>query len=1289
MEESALQLRQGENFDRLKASGLLEKWVDHHPEKWNHQEWLGLISEVDHGGYMPMMIDQLGELIEQMYHDRFLAQPKRLPRSAASADQIQTVGHLATAHWTDPYDFAQRRRFEPGDFWLGRCPLSGEPLGFNDDAHIWVNAGTGGGKGATVVIPNHSLWQGSLVSIDPKGTNATVTAARRGDGNSVCDGMKQNVAVLDPMGISKVEAKYRKRFNPLDALDPNEVKFVEKASALANAIVIRPEDEKDPFWNDSSVSLLKGIILHVKTAPEFEGKRTMKTVYQLAKGGDKEGAKYFNQQNSQEDDLAMKQWQDKYKNAKGKKPDSPQKAQPANPYDVLFRLMKTNQACDDIIPDIAEEMLELKKDGASNQWKGLRSSLGRHIEFMESKGLQACMETSDFKLSDLKHDPNGMSLFLCLNLDDMKTYNRWLRMMTTLIIYEMRSDDEPMATGHRLLLCLDEFAALGYLEQIEEGFSTLREYQVKIMVVTQYLQQLKKSYEKSWHGFLSNTSLRLFFSLDEETAKEVSGWMGEAEIVLNTKNTTFSANQNTGTAVSATRTKSQGGSQGQTASQTEGSANAQGTTNSVTDGKNFSIADGQTDSSSDGSNQSQAMGTGITSTQGDGGSQSRGQNRGSNQSVSKGTGENFKGQYGFNWLHKITGMFRDGEQISKNENTSNGVNSGTSWNDSRSWQKSHAQNQTKTLSRGTQHTLTKGLSKTHTKGGSRATSNGSTQTQTTNRSATQSTSHNKQWNAGENLGMTRNTTEGHGVSVTLNENIQKRPLILPHDLKRDFGKLEAGDAYFPGLALVLIGNENPVIVQRTLYYDDKGFDGIYDRHPRYPGTDPEPLLRLTKLKTNPLVEDLFYEDDDDDEYCPILHTWYKLPGEKVYKGEVLYAIQPGLAAAFGYDGTLPIHAQFSGTLKHHLISAGDPLEPESEICEIQYFLPDLWETTDPPIRDAEFDRFIEGDHPMVTHHQHMQHEQNHQHALVLADRQLALVTQQIERRQTELIRSEQHADSMQVSRQSVMPDERILAAISEDLEDEFKNYKSNLPWIIGSCVAIPATFIFIFILCLSNLGPAKPSYPDMPSDPEEVSQGWFESDRKYYRRLGVYYQEKKDAESTRSYRHEKYKNEVAEYEKTAHLHDPRVNFKIFSGITWFLIVAGLMGLSLGANILRSTFLKQAWINRIQVSNYGQQARDEKRIRFFKTDDWGETFTVIGGITGFCMGIVIAIISSAGLWTLLICPMTTIFGTSIGKSLGNYLFRITRRIYWATTQGELVDLNKNLIPFDPLEVPKNP
>ena len=96
-----------------------------------------------------------------------------------------------------------RMRYKPGAILLGTSFYDPSwRVGSADDRGLLTIAASRGGKGRSAIIPNLILWPGSALVIDPKGTNAAVTAARRGHGGGrVTKFLGQEVHIVDPFGI--------------------------------------------------------------------------------------------------------------------------------------------------------------------------------------------------------------------------------------------------------------------------------------------------------------------------------------------------------------------------------------------------------------------------------------------------------------------------------------------------------------------------------------------------------------------------------------------------------------------------------------------------------------------------------------------------------------------------------------------------------------------------------------------------------------------------------------------------------------------------------------------------------------------------------------------------------------------------------------------------------------------------------------------------------------------------------------------------------------------------------
>lgn len=128
--------------------------------------------------------------------------------------------------------------------------VGGKAFGNWTEKHVLIVAGTRGGKGRDLIIPNLHAYEGSVFVLDPKGENAQKTQEKRQEYGPVL--------ALDPFGVSGLPSA---RFNPLAGLvGPT---MVTDAQTLADAMIQGDDDH----WVSSARGLLTGLILHVATAP--------------------------------------------------------------------------------------------------------------------------------------------------------------------------------------------------------------------------------------------------------------------------------------------------------------------------------------------------------------------------------------------------------------------------------------------------------------------------------------------------------------------------------------------------------------------------------------------------------------------------------------------------------------------------------------------------------------------------------------------------------------------------------------------------------------------------------------------------------------------------------------------------------------------------------------------------------------------------------------------------------------------------------------------------------------
>lgn len=362
--------------------------------------------------------------------------------------------------------------------------LGDKLIGIEDDRHMLTGAGSRSGK-SVGLISNLLFYRGSVLATDPKGELAVLTAARRAR-------LGQRVHVLDPFGVAgKGVETWRASYNPMDVLTLDSPTLLEDAALIAEAMVVRAGNDKDPHFDDCAQSFIAGVIVHVATASDYEGRRDLVTVRKLLKH-----ALWV-----QEDGEA----------AKGAKP-------------VLYFELVRNADRLEADPDTEDlgEFVSGAAEGfyskADKELSSVQSTVDRHTQFLDFTALKKVLRSSDFKLSDLKARPEGVSVYLCFPATRADISKRWMRIFVNQLLDAMeREHTKPAAP---VLVCLDEFPVLGYMKQLETAAGLIASFGVKLWIVLQDWSQGKALYGDRWETFAGNAGVVQFFGNNDLTTTE-------------------------------------------------------------------------------------------------------------------------------------------------------------------------------------------------------------------------------------------------------------------------------------------------------------------------------------------------------------------------------------------------------------------------------------------------------------------------------------------------------------------------------------------------------------------------------------------------------------------------------------------------------------------------------------------------------------------------------------------------------------------------------------------------
>lgn len=370
-------------------------------------------------------------------------------------------------------------------------------IGIEDDRHIMTVAGSRSGK-SVGLISNLLFYQGSALITDPKGEIATKTAMQRHKAG-------QDIYIIDPFGTVQDDlTAFRKSYNPMSMLRLSNESILEDAALIAESIVIQPQSQKDPHWDESAKNFIEGVILHVATSKNYEGKRHLASVRDILKLANwrhyyhtESGIAIASEDDIEEGTLTI------YTLASEMFENANHLAKMERTEDIGHSIY--GAACD----------FFYKKE---NEFAGVLSTIMRHTKFLDYRGIRSVIKDNDFDLAELKTNKNGVSLYLCFPATRIALSQRWLRIFVNQLLQTMEREKTIPQTP--VLACLDEFPVLGYMSQLETAAGLIASFGVKLWTILQDWSQGKALYGDRWETFVGNAGILQFFGNNDITTTD-------------------------------------------------------------------------------------------------------------------------------------------------------------------------------------------------------------------------------------------------------------------------------------------------------------------------------------------------------------------------------------------------------------------------------------------------------------------------------------------------------------------------------------------------------------------------------------------------------------------------------------------------------------------------------------------------------------------------------------------------------------------------------------------------
>ena len=342
----------------------------------------------------------------------------------------------------------------------------GRFIRFNRDGFVLLFAPTRTGKGYSVVIPNLLTYEGSIIAIDIKGENHAVTARARQ--------LKGRAWTLNAMDPEQSDG-----FNPLDMIQVGTWHEADDAKQLADLMIIPTSDGE--HWDEKARSLLATLILY--TCHKYRDQPELRTLAQVRA-------------------LAAQEW--------------------AGLECVLHEAIKLPSIS---LREEATSLLEMEK---SDEMKSVKSTMDKATsQWSIDKPAGMVSRRSSFRFEDLNLQVG--TVYLMVHEEKLSIYRGFLRVMIgcALIAMTRAKRTVPMT---RTLLLLDEAAALGRLQPIEDGVGYLAAY-MKMIMVWQDLDQLQRTYRRA-RSIIANAGCKVAFNVsDIETARMLADHIGFTTIM--------------------------------------------------------------------------------------------------------------------------------------------------------------------------------------------------------------------------------------------------------------------------------------------------------------------------------------------------------------------------------------------------------------------------------------------------------------------------------------------------------------------------------------------------------------------------------------------------------------------------------------------------------------------------------------------------------------------------------------------------------------------------------------
>ena len=367
--------------------------------------------------------------------------------------------------------------YTPDKVFIGRAygfgiPLL-QPLGVKVTRHIKIFAMTGAGK-TTLLISMLCCWIGSAFIIDPKGQITNALAYK--------DKLRKWF-VHDAYGITQHKSI---NFNVIDiltgAIERDGISAaVLWAQRIAACLIITPDGVKSPYFYNISRKFIVGLILFIilKHPPEQQNLPFMR--YLIVNG-----------YRLEDPETGREETQGK---------------------EAFILLLHKMSECNEFNGTIAGAAKAVHNAGEET-FGNILSTLLEETNWLDIPAIAQTLLYSDIDLSELKTRDDIVFSLVAPVHGIREEFKQCFRLFINSAAYVFEATSKKKG---QCLFVIDEMPSLGYNPVLEVVLPVARSQGITFCGISQDTENLKKSYPKTWEGFIGNADIVIWMGTNHET----------------------------------------------------------------------------------------------------------------------------------------------------------------------------------------------------------------------------------------------------------------------------------------------------------------------------------------------------------------------------------------------------------------------------------------------------------------------------------------------------------------------------------------------------------------------------------------------------------------------------------------------------------------------------------------------------------------------------------------------------------------------------------------------------